>query len=738
MIFATVFVANHVICNVAKNSTVAIHYQKCVNGQEENGVCLCPDEWTGEFCQEQNFCDGSAVDGFHFNKTVIGRFSYSNEVCKVGTANEGIAMASVQCLDNCEKPCFGQVQKVDCDLTLKDLQNISANPVIVANNVQILTSQPQQLTAENITEAAEILNKLLESPPGEEVAVAAVTTVSQLLNANFAAAGSVASDTTDRLTASLERLSLNLEKNESLLVQPNLVIQSVRNLGETPGVEFVAQAGQSIQFVPNRINLNATATGLSNNNKVTPDVQMFLQLKPGRRNVSVGFVLYQNDQLFQSVKFKTPLGSTRQVISATMGSGQDLGLVEMRFRPIPNLTKFAAKPELYDFACVFWDYEMEDWSTKGCQKKRENSSLGCICNHTTNFAVLMSWNGHTYAKELTWISILGCSLSIAGVTLTIAFQILTRKSRKANATILMVGICSSLLAVYLLFLFGINTKVPPAETQNIILHTDEYPERDRGSCTAMTVLLQYFLLATFTWNTLYATQIFFLIHSTLAQQTHSFTIFALFVGWGFPASVVAVTLGVTYRPQHPLNYRQEKFCWLAAMDAEGELDGKKPMVWGFLIPVALMLLYNCVILVYFTLVTYRPNPMLKSTVKRSPKKKALSSLSLGVILGLSWILGYLLLSGTEKKNYILSVIFCALTSTQGLQIFIFFTVRTPAFRKMLSKLLLKIPAPEIYLHHKKFRLWKHFKSTSYESYRPTEDISDTQPCKLGPNGNEES
>ena len=45
---------------------------------------------------------------------------------------------------------------------------------------------------------------------------------------------------------------------------------------------------------------------------------------------------------------------------------------------------------LHDFACVFWDYSLNDWSTKGCSKvSLPTGSLQCRCNHTTNFAVLM-------------------------------------------------------------------------------------------------------------------------------------------------------------------------------------------------------------------------------------------------------------------------------------------------------------------------------------------------------------
>lgn len=44
---------------------------------------------------------------------------------------------------------------------------------------------------------------------------------------------------------------------------------------------------------------------------------------------------------------------------------------------------------LYDYACVFWDYTLDDWSTEGCTKiNSTNKTMGCLCNHTTNFAAL--------------------------------------------------------------------------------------------------------------------------------------------------------------------------------------------------------------------------------------------------------------------------------------------------------------------------------------------------------------
>ncbi|XP_035254876.1 adhesion G-protein coupled receptor G7-like [Anguilla anguilla] len=623
-----------------------------------------------------------------------------------------------------------------------DKPRITGNSVSVSTNVLMLTSQPTRLTPDNITTAAKIVTQLLNSTPTEEVAVAAVATVSQLLSANIPDVGTVNSSATNSLTSELASFSLQQKEGVSLLVQPNLVVQSVGGLGASRGVEFLAQTGLSDQFVADRIHLNTSTSQLSNDHTSALSVQILIQLQPGasREDESVGFVLYQNDLLFQSVKFKAPLGTTRRVISASLTNGGRLGLVELRFRPtvrhpsaVPcspclslmslslGRSQNATGAVLHDFACVFWDYAASDWSTAGCRKNgSSNTSLGCVCDHTTNFAVLMSFrNNYAYTEALNWISILGCSLSVAGASVTIIFQILTRRSRKANVTLLLVSICFSLLVFYLLFLLGINNhppNSPGANEPNVALPSDEHEERDSGVCTAVAALLHYFLLATFAWNTLYATQIFLLVLRPLAQNDRPFTIAALVAGWGFPAAVVAVTLGATYTPQHPLNYRQEEFCWLAALDKEKRLDLRKPMLWGFLLPVALMLLYNCVIYVYFTVETCRTNPTLRSTRISSPVKKVLSSLSLSVVLGLSWVLGYLLLIDTASSNNVVGIIFCVLTTTQGLQIFFLFTARTSAFKKKLSELLQLIPVPEIALHHRKFVLWKGSRDKTSESY----------------------
>ncbi|XP_045075639.1 adhesion G-protein coupled receptor G7-like isoform X2 [Coregonus clupeaformis] len=689
------------------------------------------------FTSTGNFCNSTIKDGFSFPRTTVGWSAYSEQLCGEETTSAGLPEASARCLNDTGSPMFGTPHKLQCELTLSGIQgNISSSSGDLAQlafSTQILTSQPERLSADNITTAAQIANTLLQSVNiTEDIAVAAVTTISQLLNASGETTQE--SDAVQSLTETLEKFSLDQHSNVSLVVQPNLAVQSVQVPSDTVGIQFSALTGRSGNFVANRIHLNTNTSELIADKGGATDVQIVIKFSPVLRskntNNSLGFVLYQNDRFFRSRTFRASSGTSRRVISANLGQVSGLH-VEMLFKPtaVPNAS-------LYDFACVWWNYTLKDWSTSGCSKvNHSEDGLRCFCNHTTNFAVLMSFRkDFKYAQVLNWITILGCSMSIIGLSLTITFQIATRKSRKTNPTVLLVSVCVCLLIFTLLFVLGVDNphkqlEKPEIQEANILPPSDTHTERDRGPCTAVAVLLQYFLLGTFTWNTLYATHVFLMIRNSLATSPSHSTAYTVAIGWGLPAVVVALTLGISYRVDDPLGYRQEEFCWLAALDPKGNFDFKLPMFWGFLIPVAFMLIFNMVVLVFFAVTTGKTNPHITSTRHTSMKKKFLSSFSLAVVLGLSWILGYLLLITQNQTMYtILNISFCVLTTTQGLQVFILFTARTAIVKKKMSSALKSVSSAGIPLHTKRFSLWRGEQSEKVESYTQQDTDLSFPPC----------
>ena len=45
--------------------------------------------------------------------------------------------------------------------------------------------------------------------------------------------------------------------------------------------------------------------------------------------------------------------------------------------------------------CAFWDTSMNEWSFDGCSLTEHNAEYTrCVCNHLTNFAVIMDVNGN--------------------------------------------------------------------------------------------------------------------------------------------------------------------------------------------------------------------------------------------------------------------------------------------------------------------------------------------------------
>uniref|UniRef100_A0A668UWH4 Adhesion G protein-coupled receptor G7 n=1 Tax=Oreochromis aureus TaxID=47969 RepID=A0A668UWH4_OREAU len=391
-------------------------------------------------------------------------------------------------------------------------------------------------------------------------------------------------------------------------------------------------------------------------------------------NVSLGFVLYQNDHFFRS-KLYMRRRATIRVLSKNINSVNKTKEKQTNCtkKYMLNLNKRAVcallfqlinGTSLYDFSCVFWNYSQKDWSTSGCSKGNTSDGLmRCFCNHTTNFAALWVKN-YEYAEALGAISIVGLSLSFLGLIVTIIYNVKEIFQNKEQTNLISVQsrlcIYFSLLAFIITFVSGvqnssrqIDIEVQTDDRTNDLLVSDEHVEPDRGSCTAVAALLHFLLMTTFMWNSVNGTQI--LILKMRRSLPPHWTLLSMALGWGVPALFVAITLGVTYRVDNPLGYRQEEFCWLAALDKNKHFSFEKPLFWGFLLPVGLILIYNIILLVYVSI---------KATRKSCFRKSFLECFTLAVLLGVSWVFGYLVLVTSGKMNLFFSILFCLCTTTQ--------------------------------------------------------------------------
>ncbi|XP_053872384.1 adhesion G-protein coupled receptor G7 [Malaclemys terrapin pileata] len=705
-------------------------------GEYKNGRCFCTEEWIGQRCEIVNFCENSIYQvnssvKFTFTRIIVDRYGYSEEKCNKSTVNAGTPIASRKCSKIGGKPTLDDLKSVDCNTNLKMLKDQLGGPdniSSIASNTQILTSEPEKLTTENISTAADIAGQILKNYSQEATAtVAAVATISQLLDAReseFNFADNNLTNITASLTQTLENFSL-----DGSAVQPNIAVNHI-SLKPTSTTAFFSAQTVSGSLQSENIKVDENVSDLKTDNGTEVQILINVTRKSSSSgDGSIGFVLYQNDKFFQSKNYKTHFNHAKQIISGHVADGTVVNDVKMVFNPKYD----ASEMLLHDYACVFWDYSANDWSTTGCTKEGNKTELRCRCNHTTSFAVLMSFKiNYKYAKPLEIVSNIGSGFSIAGLVITILFQILTRKTRKFSVTWMLVSLCTSMLIFNIIFIFGIdnsNAKNNTAvSTNNTVLDSDRVDPPENASCTAVAVLLHYFLLATFMWTALNSAHLYLLLVKTLRPIPGHFTLIMSIIGWGVPAVVVAITLGATYREGKQLNYRQEEFCWLAVLDDKGEVSIKKPMIGAFLLVVAVILLFNIIIFVKITVfVMWKENTNLTSNKKKSFTTKIFGTLSIAVVLGITWVLGYMMLINQEATNIVFSILFCIFNATQGLQICILYTFRSPIFKKKVTELFSYVSLPDIpiSLHSKTYYLLKfRYKKHTYENFKPSETFSE--------------
>ncbi|KAM6162762.1 adhesion G-protein coupled receptor G7 [Erethizon dorsatum] len=679
----------------------------CRNGGTwANGRCICTEEWKGLRCTIANFCENSTYMSFAFNRIPVGRYGPSLQTCDKNTVNAGSPIA----IRLCSLSLYGEIELQDvtigsCNENLETLEmqidHITTNSKNISTEAQILTSDANKLTPENITSATKVVGQIFNESRNadSEAKKVAVTTLSQLLYASenvFQTAA--ATDNDDAFATLIEQVeAYSLTLGNDSIVEPNIAIQSV-NLTDTTStsVRFSVWKGASDSLAPGSTSVE------TNVDRLNPDGQTELQIlvNTNTNNTTCGFVVYQNNKLFQSKTFTSRSNFSKKIITSKVdGNEQDQSVsVKMVFSPKYNQKEF----QFNSYACVYWNFLTKDWDTYGCYKdKTTDGFLGCRCNHTTNFAVLMTFKkNYQYPESLDVLSSVGCALSIAGLAFTIIFQIVTRKSRKTSVTWVLVNLCTSMLIFNLLFVFGIENSNKNLKTSdhdiNIDFDNNEMPTRDtidipNPSCTAIAAFLHYFLLVTFTWNGLNALQLYFLLIRTMKPLPEHFILFITLVGWGVPAVIVGVTMGIVYsqngNDSHwELDYRQEEICWLATPNSDSFITSS--FLWSFIIPITIILISNVVTFVIITVkVLWENNQNLTSTKKISTLKKILSTLSIAVVFGITWILAYFMLINNDDIRNIFSHIFCLFNTTQGLQIFILYTIRTKIFKSEASKVL---------------------------------------------------
>ncbi|XP_077919208.1 adhesion G-protein coupled receptor G5 isoform X5 [Halichoerus grypus] len=292
--------------------------------------------------------------------------------------------------------------------------------------------------------------------------------------------------------------------------------------------------------------------------------------------------------------------------------------------------------EGYTVTCVFWKEGASEhywglWSPEGCRTEKPSpSQVLCRCNHLSYFAVLMQLSPAPVPVELlaplTYISLVGCSISIVASLLTTLLHCQARKQGDSITRIHM-NLHASVLLLNVAFLLSPALATPP---------------ESGAACTALAAILHFALLSCLTWMAIEGFNLYLLLGRVYNIYIHRYLLKLCAVGWGVPALLVLFLLVVknsVYGPHTiPLSdsqgngtgFQNMSICWV-----------RNPLVHNILVMGygGLTSLFNLVVLVWALRVLHRLRARDKVLNTRACRD-SFTVLGLTVLLGTTWTLAF--------------------------------------------------------------------------------------------------
>ncbi|XP_029639842.1 adhesion G protein-coupled receptor L2 isoform X2 [Octopus sinensis] len=387
-----------------------------------------------------------------------------------------------------------------------------------------------------------------------------------------------------------------------------------------------------------------------------------------------------NDQETVETEIQAPQKINTRILSVTIDNRQNTQLE----KPVVFVLKHLVDQDPRNAKCVFWNYTVRNmdgrWSRKGCQLLSTNMThTACKCNHLTSFAVLMDFIGTKppgpHVDALYIITFVGCILSIIGLFCCfVTFSYFRNLQSSRNTIHKNLVLC--LMLAEITFLAGIH------QVKNKIF------------CAVIAGVLHFLFLAAFCWMCLEGILLYIMLIEVFEAESRR-TAFYLF-GYGIPALIVGIALGVDYR-----GYGTDRHCWL-------KIDNY--FILSFVVPVGIIILINMFMLI-LAIYMMHTHANTANSKERSTKEKINGHLStssdlalcgsqsklsyladipgwiraawiLIILLGLTWIFG---LFYVNQETLFMAYIFNILNSLQGFFIFIFHCLLNDKVRKEYKK-----------------------------------------------------
>nr|XP_023673615.1 adhesion G-protein coupled receptor G1-like isoform X1 [Paramormyrops kingsleyae] len=345
---------------------------------------------------------------------------------------------------------------------------------------------------------------------------------------------------------------------------------------------------------------------------------------PGKR---VAVMLF-NSTLFEGVNDSEFLGN--HVISVKVGHTSLHNLPE----PVTLTFKHDQKDLLG--SCKFWEEAKGTdnagrWSTRGCSTNRTDGEFICSCDHLSFFAVLVNTGNisDAHARSLSYITYLGCGLSILCTSIAIIMYICMRRSpskagREEHSMGLHLHLMGALLLLHSCFLLS--------------AWQAERDKEDTRACLALGLLLHWALLATFTWMGLESFHLYLLLVRVFNIYIRKYLLKLSFVGWGVPTITVAICALIQPYGLHRFQSEDNthtrtytKICWIT------DTTVRLVTVTAYL---SLVFLVGAAMLGIVVIKLRRKEHRGTAAQKRHIGRNCLTLLCLSCILGVPWGLAF--------------------------------------------------------------------------------------------------
>ncbi|XP_050412538.2 cadherin EGF LAG seven-pass G-type receptor 2 [Patella vulgata] len=648
----------------------------CLNGGDcVDSICLCPEGYTGEVCEhvvspcEPSPCQNNQycqVSGHRYVcKCVNG--AASPDCIKGCTAETTIDKTGqydwpdTQIIDTAELPCpygakdgdNGQATR-DCfkqnGKAIWDKPNTSMCAEMGIGDVnqhldylKSLTSDPSNMGPEDVTRVADELEKIYQfSLESKSVANNMVTVVSNLADVNMSvmAESNSKSQTSDRLLTILEDYTADV-------ISDNVINLSTSNI-DIRALDIVPDkiGNTSIRYEP-QLGNKTTERGFS----ISLPPEIFQ--KGDRQIVRLQFLGFQKSTFFvpkEENELIMDNASSQRVVTATVKGRKLQNLKQMVSFKMPSIKANA------NHTCVYWDTVNKTWSSEGVITGTSGNMTECWSSHLTSFAILLDPSPEhalpvIHEEILTYITYIGCAISMVGLILTILTYTLFKCLHGEKSGKILLNLCVAMLLMNLAFLFG---------SQSSTTYGDDI-------CTAVAVMLHLFLLATLMWMLVEAVEMYQALVTVFNKYARFYMMKRCVVGWGVPLLIVIITLSIDtghYKPS-------ADFCFISQAS---------PIAYyaSLVGPACVILIVNTLVFILVARVILKPRfqQQERGTHTVTPAQIR-GAFTVMILLGITWVFGPLAIHGAKL---VFNYLFCILNSLQGFLIFVFRCLFNPEAR----------------------------------------------------------